>query len=96
MPHLAEERSRLNKLEWKNFDASMIGSTVGAEIDGIDLAVGISSDALEELHEALVEYKVIFCGISKSHLLNRLLLLKVLESWKYTLSFLQILSIQNL
>ena len=60
LPHLAEERSRLNKLEWKNFDASMIGSTVGAEIDGIDLAIGISSNALEELHDALVEYKVIF------------------------------------
>ncbi|MCH2620579.1 MAG: TauD/TfdA family dioxygenase, partial [Acidimicrobiales bacterium] len=60
LPHLAGERSRLNKLKWKNFDASMIGSTVGAEIDGIDLTVGISSNALEELHQALVEYKVIF------------------------------------
>ena len=58
--HLAEERSRLNGLEWKNFDASMIGATVGAEIDGVDIPSGLSREVLDELHQALIEYKVIF------------------------------------
>ena len=58
--HLAEERSRLSGLEWKNFDASMIGATVGAEIDGVDIPSGLSREVLDELHQALIEYKVIF------------------------------------
>ena len=58
--HLAEERSRLSGLEWKNFDASMIGATVGAEIDGVDIPSGLSEEVLDELHQALIEYKVIF------------------------------------
>ena len=40
--HLAEERSRLSELKWKNFDASMIGATVGAEIDGVEISAGLS------------------------------------------------------
>ena len=58
--HLSEERSRLNKLKWENFDASMIGATVGAEIDGIDISNGLSEEVLTELHQALIEYKAIF------------------------------------
>ena len=58
--HLAEERSRLSGLKWKNFDASMIGATVGAEIDGVDIPSGLSEEVLDELHQALIEYKVIF------------------------------------
>ena len=58
--HLAEERSRLSGLEWKNFDASMIGATVGAEIDGVDIPSGLSGEVLDALHQALIEYKVIF------------------------------------
>jgi len=58
--HLAEERSRLSKLKWKNFDASMTGATVGAEIDGVDISRSLSGEVLDELHQALIEYKVIF------------------------------------
>ena len=58
--HLAEERSRLSGLKWTNFDASMIGATVGAEIDGVDIPSGLSEEVLDELHQALIEYKVIF------------------------------------
>ena len=58
--HLAEERSRLKELKWKTFDASMIGATVGAEIDGVDISSDLSKGALDELHQALIEYKVIF------------------------------------
>ena len=60
LPHLAEERSRLKELKWKTFDASMIGATVGAEIDGVDISSDLSKGALDELHQALIEYKVIF------------------------------------
>lgn len=58
--HLAEERSRLSELEWKTFNASMVGATVGAEIDGVDISNDLSEETLNELHHALVEYKVIF------------------------------------
>ena len=58
--HLAEERSRLSELKWKNFDASMTGATVGAEIDGVDISRSLSEEVLDELHQALIEYKVIF------------------------------------
>jgi len=58
--HLAGERSRLSELKWRNFDASMIGATVGAEIDGVDISSSLSGEVLDELHQALIEYKVIF------------------------------------
>ena len=58
--HLAEERSHLSELQWKNFDTSMIGATVGAEIEGVDISEGLSEETLDELHQALIEYKVIF------------------------------------
>ena len=60
LSHLAEERSRLSELKWKNFDASMTGATVGAEIDGVDISRSLSEEVLDELHQALIEYKVIF------------------------------------
>jgi len=60
LSHLAGERSRLSELKWRNFDASMIGATVGAEIDGVDISSSLSGEVLDELHQALIEYKVIF------------------------------------
>ena len=53
--HLAEERSHLSELQWKNFDTSMIGATVGAEIEGVDISEGLSEETLDELHQALIE-----------------------------------------
>lgn len=58
--HLAEERARLNALEWKHFDASMIGATIGAEITGVNLAQALPKSIVAEIYQALLDYKAIF------------------------------------
>ncbi|MEE2769433.1 MAG: TauD/TfdA family dioxygenase [Actinomycetota bacterium] len=58
--HLAAERSRLKTLEWEHFDASMLGSTIGAELSGIDLTDDLPQQAITEIHQALLDYKVVF------------------------------------
>jgi len=58
--HLAEERARLAELTWNNFEVVQIGSTLGAEISGIDLTDDLSDDVIAELQLALDNYKVIF------------------------------------
>jgi taurine dioxygenase len=58
--HLAEERARLNALEWQHFDASMIGATIGAELSGVDLTGNLPKAVVAEIYQALVDYKVIF------------------------------------
>ena len=58
--HLAEERARLAELEWNNFDVTQLGSTIGAEISGIDLRDELSDEVIAEIQSALDNYKVIF------------------------------------
>ena len=58
--HLANERERLAKLSWKNFDVKQIGSTLGAEISGVDLHKELSAETIAEIQKALDDYKVIF------------------------------------
>jgi taurine dioxygenase len=58
--HLAAERDRLSALAWRHFDATPVGSTVGAEISGVDLRRALSEDVVAELRQALYDYKVIF------------------------------------
>ena len=58
--HLAAERDRLSALRWRHFEATPVGSTVGAEISGIDLTQTLPDDAIDELRQALYDYKVIF------------------------------------
>ena len=58
--HLAEERTRLHELSWEHFDARMLGSTVGAELSGIDLGSVLSDMAIQEIQLALDVYKVVF------------------------------------
>ncbi|MEY3511901.1 MAG: hypothetical protein RL486_566, partial [Actinomycetota bacterium] len=58
--HLAEERARLADLEWNTFDVTQIGSTLGAEISGVDLTTELAEDVIAELQLALDNYKVIF------------------------------------
>ena len=58
--HLAAERDRLAALEWQHFDANQLGSTVGAELAGVDLATDLSDDVVAEIRQALYDYKVIF------------------------------------
>lgn len=57
--HLAAERARLRALTWTAFDVQPIGATVGAELQGIDLSTA-STTALDEVAQALTDYKVIF------------------------------------
>ena len=58
--HLAEERARLADLEWTNFTVSQMGSTLGAEISGIDITGELPDDVIAEIQLALDNYKVIF------------------------------------
>lgn len=58
--HLAEERSRLAALTWQNFEVVRVGSTIGAEIRGIDICSDLSQVVIEELRRALLAFKVIF------------------------------------
>ena len=58
--HLAAERDRLAALEWQHFDAKQLGSTVGAELAGVDLAADLPDEVIAEIRQALYDYKVIF------------------------------------
>ncbi len=58
--HLAAERERLAALTWEHFDARPLGATLGAELTGIDLTAPLSDAAVDEIRQALHDYKVIF------------------------------------
>jgi len=58
--HLAEERNRLAALRWEHFEVEQVGSTLGAEIRGIDLTTELDDAAVAELRQALFDYKVLF------------------------------------
>ncbi len=58
--HLAAERDRLAALRWRHFDAHQLGATVGGEITGVDLTVEQPDEVIDELRQALYDYKVIF------------------------------------
>jgi alpha-ketoglutarate-dependent taurine dioxygenase len=58
--HLAEERNRLAALEWEHFQVERLGSTLGAEITGIDLTTELDDAVIDELRRALFAHKVIF------------------------------------
>lgn len=58
--HLAAERERLMNLEWKSFTVRQLGSTIGAELHGLDLRDELDDEVIEEIRRALFEFKVIF------------------------------------
>lgn len=58
--HLAAERERLATLTWSHFHVTQLGSTLGAEISGIDLREDLDDDVIAEIQQALDDYKVIF------------------------------------
>ncbi len=58
--YLAGERQRLEQLRWQNFDVKRLGATIGAEIQGVDLAVPLAPAVIAELRQALLDYKVLF------------------------------------
>jgi taurine dioxygenase len=58
--HLAKERDRLAGLQWRHFDATTLGPTVGAELHGVDLTAELPDEVIAEILQALRDYKVIF------------------------------------
>lgn len=58
--HLAAERHRLDALTWEHFDATRMSATIGAELTGIDLREDLPATVIDDIAQALVEYKVIF------------------------------------
>lgn len=58
--HLAQERERLMDLVWKSFSVRQLGSTIGAELLGLDLRGELADEVIEEIRQALFNYKVIF------------------------------------
>jgi alpha-ketoglutarate-dependent sulfate ester dioxygenase len=58
--HLVDERERLAALSWDSFDVVRLGSTIGAELVGVDLTRDLPDDTIAEIGQALRDYKVIF------------------------------------
>jgi taurine dioxygenase len=58
--HLTREQERLAALSWRHFEAHRLGTTIGAEISGLDLTADLADDEIDELRQALHDYKVIF------------------------------------
>ncbi len=58
--HLAAERERLEALRWSHFTVNQLGSTIGAELHGLDLRDELSDEVIAEIRRALYEFKVIF------------------------------------
>jgi len=58
--HLHTERQRLASLTWQNFEVKRLGATIGAEIHGVDITTELAQPIIDELRQALLEYKVIF------------------------------------
>jgi len=58
-PHVRAERERLSELRFERIDVRPAGTTLGAEIDGIDLG-SLDDATFAEIERAFLEYKVIF------------------------------------
>ena len=58
--HLFEERERLQQLTWNHFSARQLSPTIGAELEGLDLSQELPQKVIDEIHQALWDYKVIF------------------------------------
>ena len=58
--HLFAERDRLQGLKWEHFDVQQLSPTVGAELIGLDLTQELPQQVIDEIQQALWDYKVIF------------------------------------
>ena len=58
--HLFAERDRLQGLKWQHFDVQQLSPTVGAELIGVDLTQELPQEIIDEIQQALWDYKVIF------------------------------------
>ena len=62
--HLADERDRLSQLRFEYFDVRQVGTTIGAEVGGVDLCEPLDDVVVAELTRCLHEFKVLFFGIN--------------------------------
>jgi taurine dioxygenase len=58
--HLTDEADRLAALRWNHFDAVRLSPTIGAELIGVTLSADLAAVVVEEIRQALFEYKVVF------------------------------------
>lgn len=58
--YLAAERERLDSLTWDDFDVARLSPTIGAIVEGVDLASKLPHEVVAELRRALLDYKVLF------------------------------------
>ncbi len=58
--HLYAERERLQGLTWRNFQVRQLSPTIGAELEGVDLTDELPQETIDEIQQALWDYKVIF------------------------------------
>ena len=57
--HLAEERARLAQPSFRCIDVVPQGATLGAEVGGVDLRTELPDEAIAEIRQALLDYKVL-------------------------------------
>ena len=58
--HLYAERERLQGLTWRNFQVRQLSPTIGAELEGLDLTEELQQEVIDEIQQALWDFKVIF------------------------------------
>jgi len=58
--HLAAERDRLDAMRFERFDVARMGTTIGAEIRGLDLRAELAAEVVAEINDALHAFKVVF------------------------------------
>ncbi len=45
---------------YQSFDVTLLSGAIGAEIDGLDLSRPLSNQQAADLHQAFLDYKVVF------------------------------------
>jgi taurine dioxygenase len=60
LAHLADEGARLAELTFDHFGVERMGTTIGAEVTGIDLRRPLADEVVAELQRCLFQFKVLF------------------------------------
>lgn len=58
--HLADERKRLANPQFDHIEVIPRGTTLGAEIRGVDLGVDLADPVIAEIRQTLLDYKVVY------------------------------------
>lgn len=59
-PYLKARQDKLSQLKWDRIVAKRISPCIGAEISGVDLRRPLDDETFDEIHAALLAYRVIF------------------------------------